>query len=257
MASEESIYRSGYDIISKGELYKRLEIGITYSGNVQGIGYVDAISVHNIKVYLNEEPIGGYTLDDVQALVELAEEETTTDESDNTTSQILTGIGVTLSLLSFVAEMKLQANNYDYLSRLVQNGQFLGNKNGKLVVMGKSHLSTPRMRAIRGLEQAKFLKSVERLDKVKWGGRILSALGVGIPILQLFGAETDGERFEYGLDAGVGVIGFMGILGAAFSLNYSIHKPLYPSMKENELERAKRIEKGDYSMWWKTGVHHK
>jgi hypothetical protein len=158
-------------------------------------------------------------------------------------------IGVLTGTTSLAAELTLSANNYGYLNSLNKNGKFLGTHNGTMVEMDNSYLSTKRMRLIRGAEKAKFLKIIDKLKWVKGIGTGFSAIGTLVSLQQLKEAETTAERWEYGIDAVMGGIGFVGLPGALGSLNYGINKFTAPYQREYFIERDRRLRDGDWSMW--------
>jgi|GEM_PF-6039600 len=159
-------------------------------------------------------------------------------------------LGISCSLFSLGVESVLLAKNYNYLSSLMRNGQFLGMKNEIMIVMDKSFLSTRRMIRERTPMRDKFLRNTNRLG---WLGKVgigASALPTGISMYNLATAETTEERWIYGADTIYGIAGFLGPIGAFISFNYTIGKAMLPDIINDNIERADRISRGDYSMAW-------
>jgi len=159
-------------------------------------------------------------------------------------------LGLSCNIFSLGIETKLLLDNYRYLANLARNGQFLGTKNGLLMVMDKSFLSTHRMINERTLMKDMFLKDVSKLKLIKNIGRGASAFSTAISLYNLGTADNSDERWLYGIDSMYGIVGFFGPIGAFISLNYTLGKEMFPAIIDANIERADRISRGDYSMAW-------
>ena len=74
-------------------------------------------------------------------------------------------------------------------------------------------------------------------------GKVFGSLSVGYSLYQLWQAPTFDERFEHGLDALIGVVGFVPVGGSAISLFWSLGgKQLVKGYSEKVI--VPMIEKG-------------
>ena len=110
---------------------------------------------------------------------------------------------------------------------LLNEEKFLANYKGasnawKLGFKGNQYVSSSLVAA----EKTRFLNNVGLLKGIKAGGYVFGGIGVGISVAQFSLTDDPGEKFEYGFDVGMGLVGFAGLPGAFASGFYFATKPL-------------------------------
>lgn len=263
MPPETIYYKPPYQIMSQTEFLQRSRLGISYTGNVEGIGYVETTVLDTGTVFQNGIPVDSMSIVSIRYFYPPSG--VNTGNASNTESHnngnpwvdiisfFSTGTGIGLEL--YTAQQGLSG-----MRSVANAGRFMSTYKNVAVTwrngfMGSQYISAAYVAA----EKGKFASKLAHLNKLSKFSKGLGWVGVFTGGASAILSEKTSDRVLGGADAIMSLIGmYCGAYGVAISGIYSFGRLAGPSyMKfsvDYHIERADRINRGDYStVWWAPG----